>query len=170
MLRSLPLGYYLALLLALGVANYTIYRSVLTPPRTTVSVFSAGKGTVALVRDPSGRTLLIDTGSDASILRDLGTALPYWQRSLDAVVLSSDKVAQTGGLPILQERYRVARLFSAGTETFPYGAPLMFSSDAFLTVAAPGIFFVHYGANVFALSSSTTPGSYASNGTAFIKR
>ena len=88
-------------------ANFFIYRAILAPRVLTVSALEVGKGDATLIRTPSGKTILIDTGPDASILRALGMALPPWQRTIDAVILTSTKKNFTGGLPDVLSRYNV---------------------------------------------------------------
>jgi beta-lactamase superfamily II metal-dependent hydrolase len=116
MSRPLHSGFYVFLLGILILANVIIYRTIFATPLLTVSVLDVGEGggenSATLVRTPGGATLLIDTGPDASILRALGTALPPWQRSLDAVILTSDKKASVGGLPDVLNRYRVGQQIS----------------------------------------------------------
>ena len=92
-------------LFALAALNAYLYT---TAPSQTLelSVLKAGKGTAFLVRTPHSRTILIDAGSDASVLRALGTTLPEWQRTLAAVVLTSPTQAAGGGLPDVLARYR----------------------------------------------------------------
>lgn len=109
MFKALSVKRYLFIVCGLLVANTLIYRAILAPRPLTISTLEVGKGNATLVRTQSGATILIDTGSDASILRALGTILPPWQRSLDAVILTSDKKASVGGLPDVLSRYRVAK-------------------------------------------------------------
>ena len=96
------------LVLILLAVNASVYRTVFAPRVLRVSVLNGGDplGTV-VVRSPSGKTVLIDTGRDASVLRALGTALPEWQRRLDAVVVTSLDARAAGGLPDVFGRYRV---------------------------------------------------------------
>lgn len=156
---KLSLTWQVVIVVALALANTAVYRAVVAAPTLSVTVATAGKGTVAIIRTPNGRTLLIDTGSDASALRALGTTLPPWRRAVDAVILTSDKAAQTGGLPSVTARYHVSEVIHLGTADHPYGAPLTFDS-ATITTLAPGASALTTGTSVFTLSSSTPPGTY----------
>lgn len=130
-----------------------------------VQVLAVGKGGATLVHSPRGKTLLVDTSGDASILRALGETLPFWKRSIDAVILTSKKANSIGGLPDVTSRYHVSKVIHFGApESTPYGARLTFDIDTFITVTAPGIFTISYGTTSFNISSSTTPGLYLSNG------
>lgn len=67
-----------------------------SPPQ--VQVFGVGDGQAVLLRGPQG-TVLIDGGPSPSRLTDaLGAALPPWQHSLDALVITSPGLGHVGGL------------------------------------------------------------------------
>lgn len=106
MLRTFPISIYL-LLCGLIMANTVVYRAVLAPNEIRVTHLSVAQGSATFVRDPHGKTVLIDAGADASILRALGNALPPWQRTIDAVVLTEVSTANAGGLPEVFSRYHV---------------------------------------------------------------
>ena len=170
MSRTLPIGLLVFLVCGLVVAKYTIYTDVFAPRVLTVSVFNVGKGTATLIRAPSGRAILVDTGSDASILRSLGSSLPMWDRSLDAVILTGASSKVTGGLPDIQKRYRIAQILRADGRAIPYGTSLTFDKTIPLTVIAPQTFTVSSGSATLLISSSTSPGTYISNGTFFLHK
>ena len=53
-------------------------------------VFLETKGDAALIQTPAGRYVLIDGGADPTALATgLGRRVPFWRRTLDAVVLTS---------------------------------------------------------------------------------
>jgi beta-lactamase superfamily II metal-dependent hydrolase len=74
----------------------------------TISILE-GAGPAILVRT-SARTVLVDAGADASILRALGQTLPPWQRSLSALVLTSVSTSGADGTPDVLARYRTAEI------------------------------------------------------------
>jgi len=162
--NAFPVSFYLLLLCLLAAANVTIYRSVFAPPMLSVSVLAVGKGSATLVRTSSGKTLLIDTGPDASILRALGIALPEWQRSIDNVILTGEKAAFSGGLAALESRYRISTRTSIGDHTLPYGTGFTFDKNTTITIIAPGTFGISYGTNSLLISSTTPIGTYALDG------
>ncbi|MFM2331096.1 MAG: hypothetical protein RLZZ26_603 [Candidatus Parcubacteria bacterium] len=157
-------SFYWILFFVLIAANAYVFQALCAPPVLTVRVLDVGKGDAVLVQTPSGKTLLIDVGPDASILRALGTALPMWQRSIDAVVLSSAAHSSTGGLPDVQNRYHIKNLIRSDTteEDLSLGG----STQAHILSSAKGnpILHISYGSAVIAISSSTPPGVYTSNG------
>lgn len=160
MQMRLSLTWQASIAVALALANVFIFQAVFATPALTVTIAAAGEGSVAIVRTPSGQTILVDTGSDASVLRALGTTLPPWQRRIEAVILTSDKAAQAGGLTYIQTRYKVGTTLHAGTADFPYGTPLNLDKLS-LTILAHGSTTLLYHAGTFTISSSTPPSTHS---------
>ena len=158
--RPFSAGFYIILLCGLIIANIAVYRAMLAPQVLTMTVFDVGKGDAALVHSPRGRTLLIDTGPDASILRALGGALQAWDRTIDALVLTGTKAASVGGLSDVALRYHTPAPVRFGGKDIPYGTTVAFDADVSITVISPGTFDVSYGTTQLSVSSSTPPGTY----------
>jgi competence protein ComEC len=67
-----------------------------SPPQAVV--LNVGDGQAVLLRSPQG-TILIDGGPSPALLSDgLGTQLPPWQRTLDALIITAPGLGHTGGL------------------------------------------------------------------------
>ncbi len=84
---------------------------------TFLNVTSKGQsqGEAILVRTPDGKTLLIDGGLDASSLaQELDSRLPAWQRSLDAVLLTTPRQDHLAGLLDIAQRYEIGEIIDAG--------------------------------------------------------
>ena len=161
-------GFYLLLFFGLIIGNIAVYQVIFAPRVLSMSVLEVGeKGNATLVRAPSGATILIDTGPDAGILRALGSALPMWQRDIDAVILTGTKTSFVGGLPEVKDRYRVSKLIYVGDSSVPYGPRLTLADGASIDIISPGTFTISYGATSFEISSSTPKGSYLSDGKTF---
>lgn len=168
MSRALPTSLYTLLFFVLIAANISVYRTIFAPHILEVTILETGKDDAILVRSPNGKTILINTGPDASILRALGSVLPMWQRSIDAIVLTSSKASSVGGLPEVENRYHVLKLIYIGDTAAPYGTSLIFDGSH-IEIIAPSTLTISYGATTFNISSSTPDGSYISNGEEIIK-
>jgi len=169
---ALPRSFYLTLFLIFIAANISVYQTILAPRVLEVTVFEVGKADgkdgATLVRAPSGASILIDTGSDASILRALGMTLPMWQRRIDEIILTSSAARSAGGLPEVQNRYHVSNVMRIGNLSTPYGSLLTFD-DVHIEIFAHATFSISYGATSLDISSSTSKGVYTSNGKTIIK-
>jgi competence protein ComEC len=70
-------------------------------------IFLETKGDAVLIQTPAGGYVLIDGGSDpAALSAALGRQLPFWQRTLDLVVLTSADGAHLPGQVAALARYR----------------------------------------------------------------
>lgn len=153
----------------LVAANVVVYRAIAAPRVLEVTVLEVGKkGDAILVRSPRGATLLVDAGPDAGILRALGSALPMWQRRIDAVVLTGTKNSYMGGLPEVESRYTVSKRIRIGDKVAPYGTSLTFDGSR-IEIISPGALSISYGATSFNISSSTPAGVYTSDRETFTR-
>jgi len=76
--------------------------------RLHVHVLDVGQGDAIFIRTPSGRQVLIDGGPGPSLLLSrLGRCMPFWDRSLDLLVLTHPDGDHITGLVGVLERYRV---------------------------------------------------------------
>ncbi len=82
-----------------------------------VSFLDIGQGDSILIESPTGVQILVDAGRpDGAALRELGEILPFWDRSLDAVVETHPDQDHIGGMPDVFERYDVDIFVTPGIE------------------------------------------------------
>ncbi len=76
--------------------------------RLHVHFLDVGQGDAIFIRTPSGRQVLIDGGPSPSVLLSrMGRRMPFWDRSLDVVLLTHPDEDHITGLVEVLERYRV---------------------------------------------------------------
>ena len=117
----------LIILVVLTSANVLIWGAVAEADRTvvlTISFLNIGQGDAILIEAPNGRQVLIDGGPNQAVLRELGRALPFYDRSLDLVIATHPDADHVGGLVPVLERYQVAGFMEPGirSETQTYAA------------------------------------------------
>ncbi len=88
--------------------------AVLKRPLLRIAFLNVGAGDAILVTSPSGNTLLIDGGPDQSVLQALGREIPFYVRSIDSVLATSQKSSDTGGLPFIIERFNAGVFIDSG--------------------------------------------------------
>ncbi len=103
--------------------------------RLHVVFLDVGQGDAIFIQTPSGRQVLVDGGPSESVLvSQLGRQMPFWDRTLDVMVLThpdSDHV--TGLVPVL-ERYQVDtvifREMEVASEVYEYWLQLLGAEGA----------------------------------------
>ncbi|MBI1971637.1 MAG: MBL fold metallo-hydrolase [Candidatus Wildermuthbacteria bacterium] len=106
-------GGVLAFLLFL---NFVAWKEVLKAGEYTVSFFDVGQGDAILIETPLGRQILIDGGPDKTILEKLGSKLPFWDKTIDLVLLSHPASDHVTGLIGVLEKYKVHTIVWNGIE------------------------------------------------------
>ncbi len=115
--------------IALGVAlvaGMWLWSIVLTAPdgKTHVTFIDAGSA-ATLVRTPRGSRILIDGGANPSaVLSAVGEGMPFWERTLDLVVLTNPDDAHLAGLVDVLERYDVQQVVQPAAPVKPTAAYL----------------------------------------------
>ena len=95
------------------VAAAVVWAVALAMPdgRMRVIFADVGQGDAILIVTPNARSVLVDGGPDReTAARLLGEALPFWQRSVDAVVLTHPHDDHVRGLVEVVERYDVEHI------------------------------------------------------------
>ncbi len=100
--------------LAAAAALFTIIiRGVLPPTHVTVHVFNVGQGDAILIQD--GFTeMLVDGGPDDTILAKLGETLPFFDHTIETVVLTHPHADHFVGLIGVLKRYNVRTIITDG--------------------------------------------------------
>jgi competence protein ComEC len=99
--------------------------------RLHLVMLDIGQGDAMIVRAPDGATMLVDGGPDPDLAaRRLGEVLPFWQRTLDIVLLTHPHEDHVAGLVPALERFRVGIVLDPGRD---YGNP---TYDRFLELSA----------------------------------
>lgn len=81
----------------------------------TVAFLNIGQGDSIFVKSPTGNKLIIDGGPDKSILRELGKVMPFYDRSVDLLLVTNpDKDHFAGFLDVLRS-FKVSALLEPGT-------------------------------------------------------
>src|SRR3989344_5668011 len=70
-------------------------------------LLDVGQGDAIFIETPSGNQILIDGGPDKSVLRELGEVMPFYDRTIDLVILTHPHLDHAGGLVEVLKNYEV---------------------------------------------------------------
>ena len=79
-----------------------------------VNVFDVGQGDAIFIETPDNFQILIDGGPDKSILGELGEVMGFWDRNINAVVLTHPHADHVGGLVEVLRRYKIEKIYMTG--------------------------------------------------------
>ena len=106
---------YFFLAIAVGVAGVAFIVLGYSGPRyTTVTVLNVGQGDAILITTPSGQRVLIDGGPDLAVLEGLGRHLPFYERTIDLLVLTHPDADHLTGLIEVMRRYTIGAVLHTG--------------------------------------------------------
>lgn len=90
--------------------NVLVWVAFLSFPARKLHVwfFDVGQGDAIFVRLPERRTVLIDGGPSEEVLSRLGRVMPFWEKSLDLLIISHWDADHITGLAGVLEAYEVA--------------------------------------------------------------
>lgn len=104
-------GLILGVLILAAVATFFLK---LPDGKLHVWFLDIGQGDAIFVQAPDGRQVLIDGGPDGTILRRLGEVMPFYDKTIDMVVLTHPDTDHLAGLVNVLERYKVPLIFETG--------------------------------------------------------
>jgi competence protein ComEC len=79
-----------------------------------VTFFDIGQGDAIFIETPQGHQILIDGGPDETVLEKLGDEMPFWDRTIDLIILTHPEHDHIAGLIGVLKRYRVENILWTG--------------------------------------------------------
>lgn len=79
-----------------------------------VIFFDVGQGDAAMVKTPENQQILIDGGPGSAILEKLAKEIPFWDKTIDLVILTHPEYDHMAGLIEVLKRYKVDNILWTG--------------------------------------------------------
>lgn len=84
------------------------------PQLLEVNFFDVGQGEAIFIETPSRHQILIDGGPSSVILEKLAESLPFWDRTIDLIILTHPEHDHLAGLIEVLKRYKVENILWTG--------------------------------------------------------
>jgi len=79
-----------------------------------VNFFDVGQGDAVFIQTPQRHQILIDGGPGSIVLEKLAKEMPFWDRTIDLIILSHPESDHLSGLTDVLKRYRVENILWTG--------------------------------------------------------
>ncbi len=83
--------------------------------KLTVAFLDVGQGDAIFIESQTGSQILIDGGPDKSVLRKLGKMMPFYDRTIDMLVVTNPDKDHFGGFLDVLRAYKVGAVVEPGT-------------------------------------------------------
>jgi len=80
----------------------------------TVAFLDVGQGDAIFIEAPNGKQVLIDAGPNKKVLRELSKQMPFYDRSLDLIIITHPDGDHIGGFPEILNTYLVGKVLESG--------------------------------------------------------
>ncbi len=95
-----------------------IWYAVLAETREGLKVafLDVGQGDAIFIEAPNGNQVLIDGGPNKAVLREISKQMPFYDRSIDGVILTHPHLDHYAGLNEVMKKYKVNLGMDSGTK------------------------------------------------------
>jgi len=84
------------------------------PKFLKVVFFDIGQGDSVFIETPSSQQILVDGGPDSLVLKKLAATMPFWDRTIDLIILSHPEADHMLGLNEVLKHYQVRNILWTG--------------------------------------------------------
>lgn len=111
-------------IILLAFANFFVWQEVFSLDKGNLEVifFDVGQGDSIFIKTPEGHQILIDGGPGNVVLEKLAGEMPFWDNTIDLVILTHPDYDHLRGLLDVLDRYEVKNILWTGvlreTKTF----------------------------------------------------
>ncbi len=110
----------LFILLGLNILAWLAFWELRQAGELEVTFFDVGHGDAIFIEIPSSGggvyQILIDGGPDDAILEKLGQEMPFWDRTINLIILTHPSADHLNGLLMVLERYKVNQILWTGVK------------------------------------------------------
>ena len=81
-----------------------------------VYFLDVGQGDSIFIETENKKQILVDGGPDNRVIQKLSEVMPFWDRTIDFIVLTHPDHDHIGGLPEILKRYKVSGIIETGVQ------------------------------------------------------
>jgi competence protein ComEC len=112
--------FFAGFLMALNFVCWGEVFALMGPQYLEVNFLNVGQGDSAFIETPGNNQILIDGGPDSTVLGKLGQNMPFWDKTLDLVILTHPEKDHMQGILYVLQKYKADYILWSGvTKTAP---------------------------------------------------
>jgi len=139
--RNFVLG-VLTILFCLNILAWVAVFDLNRPQFLEVIFFDVGQGDAIFIETPQRHQILIDGGPTSVILEKLGAEMPFWDKSIDLIILTHPERDHMVGLIEVLKKYKIEQILWTGvlrdTSEFKEWEKLIKEEKAEIKIAQAG--------------------------------
>lgn len=108
-----------SLILLLALASLAVWSVVYEEggeKLLTVAFLDVGQGDAIFIESPSGAQVLVDAGPNSKVLGELGKIMPWYDKTIDMLVITNPDKDHIAGFIDVLKRYEVSYVIEPGTK------------------------------------------------------
>ncbi len=109
-----PVFVILGILAGLNILAWITLYDLSRPQPLEITFFNVGQGDAIFIETPQRHQILIDGGPDDTVIEKLGKEMPFYDRTLDLIVLTHPEHDHLSGLIEVLKRYEVENILWTG--------------------------------------------------------
>lgn len=83
--------------------------------KLTFAMLDMGQGDALFIESPTGTQILVDAGPPKKVLSKLARVMPFFDKSIDAIIITNPDQDHIGGITDILKVYKVGKIFESGT-------------------------------------------------------
>ena len=109
--------YAVVVLLLANAVVWVLKLQTRQPSYGQLHFFDIGQGDAIFIEAPNGNQMMIDGGPGRIVLSELGKVMPFFDRSIDVLLVTNPDKDHIGGFVDILRRYKVKTLIEVCLET-----------------------------------------------------
>ncbi len=81
-----------------------------------VNFYDVGQGDAMMIQTYTGKQIVIDGGPSDAVIKELGNDMPFWDRSIDLLILTHPDADHISGFVDIIKRYQVKKILLTGVK------------------------------------------------------
>jgi len=105
---------FLVIFLIFSISIFFVWLGLSAEKNFEIDFLDVGQGDSILIKTRLGQNILVDGGSDSKVIEELGSSLPWWDRTIDLMILTHPHSDHVAGLIDVLNRYEVKKVLYTG--------------------------------------------------------